>query len=178
MRRVLVALGGLAAAWLVACAVLFVWPPAETGSPARADAVVVLSGDPARLPAAEGLIRRHVAPVLALSTIPWVPWAEKAGGLCVRGRYAGARVLCFAASPYSTQGEAETVTRLARANGWRSVVVVSSTYHLTRARMLFSRCFSGKLSFVGAPSAWYLLPEDWFLETGKLLYQTTVETAC
>ncbi len=178
MRRVLVVLGGLVAAWLVACAVLFVWPPAETGAPRHADAVVVLSGSKYRLPPAEALIRRHVAPVLALSSVALTPKWKAAVRLCRAGSYDGARVLCFTAKPYSTRGEAETVARIARARGWRSVVVVSSTFHLTRARMLFQRCFKGRLSFVGAPDTWWKLPDEWASETAKLLVQTLVERSC
>ena len=178
LRRLLLVVGLLVAAWLVACAVLFVWPSAETGAPAHADAVVVLSGSFARLPPALALIRRGVAPVLAISSVAYTPRWKAARRLCRAGTYARARVLCFTAVPYSTRGEAETVTRLARARRWRSIVVVSSTFHLTRAKLLFDRCFKGRLSFVGAPVAWWQLPEDWASETGKLAVQLVVERSC
>lgn len=177
MRRVLV-VGGLVAAWLVACAVLFVWPPAETGAPRHADAVVVLSGDSRRLPPAEALIRRGVAPVLAISSVAKTTSWVAARRLCRLGRYGTARVLCFEASPYSTRGEAETFSTIARRHHWRSIVVVSSTFHLTRAQMLFGRCYDGKLSLVGAPSLWYHLPVEWVSETGKLLVQALFERGC
>src|SRR4051812_389360 len=45
LRRLLLGLIALVAAWLVACLVLFVWPSAESSPPKRADVVVVLSGD-------------------------------------------------------------------------------------------------------------------------------------
>ncbi len=178
LRRLIAVPAVLLAAWLVACLVLFVWPPAETGAPAHADAVIVLSGSVERLPPAERLIRDGVAPVLAISSVARTPKWKAALRLCRAGRYAGARVLCFEATPYSTRGEAETVTRIARARGWRSLVVVSSTFHLTRAGMLFHRCYNGKLSLVGAPLAWWRLPAEWASETGKLLVQATVERGC
>lgn len=178
LRHVLIVLAVLIAAWLVASLVLFVLPPAETGAPAHADAVVVLSGSSKRLPPAEKLIREGVAPVLALSSVSRTPKWKAARRLCRSGRYDGARVLCFEASPYSTRGEAETVARIARSRGWSSIVVVSSTFHLTRAAMLFRRCYHGTLSFVGAPDTWWVLPGEWASETGKLLVQTTVERSC
>ena len=154
MRRLVLVLVALVAAWLVACAVLFVWPPAEA------------------------LVRRGVAPVLAISSVAKTPDWKTAVGLCRRGRYAGARVLCFEANPYSTRGEARAIARIAHARGWHSIVVVSSTYHLTRASLLFHRCFAGKLSFVGASPTWWLLPYDWANETAKLPVQALVERGC
>jgi len=170
--------GALVAAWLVACLVLFVWPPAETGAPAHADAVVVLSGSSRRLPPALALIRSHVAPVLALSSVSMTPRWRAARRLCRAGSYDGARVVCFLARPYSTRGEARTVAELARQRGWHSLVVVSSTFHLTRAKLLFRRCYPGRLWLVGAPLAWWRLPEEWAGETAKLLVQLTVERGC
>ena len=178
MRRVLVVLGGLVAAWLVACAVLFVWPPAETGAPRHADAVVVLSGDSRRLPPAEALIRRGVSRVLAISSIAKTPDWSAAKQLCRQHTYLGARVLCFEAKPYSTRGEARTFSAIARAHHWRSIVVVSSTFHLTRAGMLFRRCYAGRISLVGAPTRWWFLPQEWASETVKLVVQTVFERAC
>ena len=178
LRRLLLILAGLVAAWLVACLVLFVWPPAESSPPAHADVVVVLSGSKQRLPPALALIRRGVAPVLALSTVQETPHWPQAERLCATHRYAGAHVVCFTAVPYSTRGEARTVARLAREHGWHSIVVVSSTFHLTRAKMLFRRCYHGRLAMVGSPSTWWQLPLEWASETGKLLVQLTVQRGC
>ena len=178
LRRALLVLGALVAVWLVACALLFVWPSAETGAPAHADAVVVLSGARARLPPAEALIRRGVAPVLALSSVAQTPKWKAARRLCRAGRYRSARVLCFDATPFSTRGEARTVARLARERGWSSVVVVSSTFHLTRVKLLFGRCYDRRLWLVGAPTTWWRLPIEWASETGKLLVQLTAERGC
>ena len=178
VRRLLLVVAAIVAAWLVACLVLFVWPPAESPAPAHASVVVVLSGNKARLPPALALIRRGVAPVLALSTVQRTKHWPQAERLCADHRYAGARVLCFTAVPFSTRGEARTVARLARDRGWSSVVVVTSTFHVTRAHMLFRRCFRGPLAVVGSRSTWWKLPEEWASETGKLLVQLTVERGC
>ena len=178
-RPLLLALAGLVALWLGVCAILFVWPPAQNGPPAHADAVVMLSGDHARLRPALDLIRNGVAPVLALSSVvQHTPRWTAARHLCAAGRYGAARVVCFDAEPYSTRGEAETVARLATEHHWRSMVVVSSTFHLTRASLLFHRCFDGHLWFVGAKAHWWELPLDWANETGKLVVQLTVQRSC
>jgi uncharacterized SAM-binding protein YcdF (DUF218 family) len=178
LRRLILGIVGVIAAWLVACLILFVWPPAESSAPARADVVVVLSGNKRRLPPALALIRRGVAPVLALSTVQRTPNWPEADRLCAAHRYASARVICFTAVPYSTRGEARAVARLARARRWNSVVVVTSTFHITRAHMLFRRCYHGALAMIGSSSPWWLLPEEWASETGKLLVQLTVRRGC
>jgi uncharacterized SAM-binding protein YcdF (DUF218 family) len=168
----------LVAAWIVVSLVLFVRPPARSGAPAHADAVVVLSGERARVPPALALVRRGVAPVLALSSVQETPGFRQARALCTAGRFAGAKVVCFLARPYSTRGEARAVAQLARVRGWSSIVVVTSTFHVTRAHMLFRRCYPGKLAFVGSPSPWWREPLDWASETAKLAVQLTVERGC
>ncbi|HEX6788970.1 MAG TPA: YdcF family protein [Gaiellaceae bacterium] len=177
-RRLLLVAAGLVAAWVVACLVFFTWSPWDSGPPAHADVVVMLSGSTRRLPTALSLIRRGIAPVLALSSVQRTKHWREADRLCRVRRYAGARVVCFDAVPFSTRGEARTVARLARQRGWRSIVVVTSRFHITRAHMLFRRCWHGPLSMVGAPSTWWQLPVEWVSETGKLLVQVTAERGC
>src|ERR671939_278548 len=121
-------------AWVAASAILFLWPRQD--SPRRANAVVVLAGGKVpRLEKALGLMRRHVAPVLVISD-GWDPLWPEANRLCA-GHAARFAVVCFRPKPYSTRGEAEDVARLAARRRWRSIVVVTSRYHVTRARMLF-----------------------------------------
>ena len=180
MRRVFSALALLVGLWLVAVAVLFVWPQAAEQPPAHADVVVVLSGgENSRLDPALELVRRGIAPVLAISSAFRDPKWTKAHRLC-RGQDGPTRfrVLCFQAHPYSTRGEAETVSKLATRYGWRRIVVVTSSYHVTRARMLFRRCFHGSLWTVGTPAPWWELPVEWASETAKLAVQTFYERGC
>ena len=161
-------------ALIASSAVLFVWPGQD--SPARADAVVVLAGSKKpRLDKALGLMRRGVAPVLVISDGRDPTWPE-ANRLC--DGQASFRVVCFHAEPYSTRGEAETLARIARARGWRSLAVVTSTYHIRRAKLLFERCFPGRVETVGARYGLMglpaLLPSEW----AKLIYALTVARDC
>jgi uncharacterized SAM-binding protein YcdF (DUF218 family) len=179
IRRILRLAAGLLGLWLLACAVLFVWP--RMGRvPARADAVVVLAGARnERLDPALALVRRGVAPVLVISSAARDPKWVKARRLCTAKRSVNSfRVLCFEAVPYSTQGEARAIGRLAREHHWKRVVVVTSTFHVTRAQMLVKRCYKGALTMVGARSPWWKLPDEWASETGKLLVQLTVRRGC
>ena len=173
-RVVLPAIGLLVVAWLAATAILFLWPRED--SPKRANAVVVLSGGrKPRLEKALGLMRRHVAPVLVISDGWDSPWPQGSRLCKGRARFA---VVCFRPRPYSTRGEAEDVARLAAKRGWRSIVVVTSRYHVTRARMLFRRCFHGDVDTVGAPYALVHVGSFVASEWAKLVWALTVARSC
>lgn len=157
-------------AWLSFAAVLFLWPPQHV--PAHADAVVVLAGARGpRLARGLELVKRKVAPVLVVSDGWGVAWTE-ANRLCA-GRRAPAQVVCVRPSPYSTRGEAEAVARLAKERGWRSVLVVTSRYHLVRAGILFDRCLDAAVATDGAGEPFTTRLWAAPLETAKLAYAFT-----
>ena len=138
---------------------------------------MVLAGSPSdRLPKALELMERRVAPVLVVSNGLGDSFATR--NLCRARARLRFTVLCPRPEPFSTRGEAELVGRLARAGRWRRVVVVTSTYHVTRARMLFERCLEGRVAVVGA-RPW--LPRFAFgalLEWPKLALALTLRRAC
>lgn len=107
----------------------------------------------------------------------WSPDWPEANRLCA-GRGVPAKVVCFRPDPYDTRGEAETFTRLATRRGWHSVVVVSSRYHVVRARMLFERCFDGTVSDAGAHESLVDRMLAAPVETVKLGYALLVERRC
>ena len=167
-------LAALVVVWAAATAVLFVWPRED--EPQRADAVVVLSGArTTRLAKGLDLMRERVAPTLVISDGNARGWAE-GNRLCDGG--SDFDVVCFRPRPYSTHGEANGIAELARRRRWRSLVVVTSRYHVTRARMLFRRCTDARVRGVAAetsPLATVMnLPFEW----GKLLVQVTLERDC
>jgi uncharacterized SAM-binding protein YcdF (DUF218 family) len=161
------------AAWIAVAVRFVLWPAQDRAR--RADAVVVLAGDHLRLGKALELMTRRVAPTLVISDGLARGW-HRANRLC-RGRERF-RVICFRASPYSTRGEAETVARMAAARRWRSVVVVTSTYHVTRARLLFRRCVDGQVSVTGSTYQRSLIPLEVVLEPVKLTYSLVVARGC
>ncbi len=132
----------LVAALVAASVWLFGFPTSD--APGRADAVVVLSGsNHDRLPRGLALMRARIAPLLVVSD-----GLRTAPGLC--GRRTPYRVLCIRPEPFSTKGEAEAIARLARDRGWRTVDVVTSRYHVFRARIIVKRCFDGALRMVAS----------------------------
>jgi uncharacterized SAM-binding protein YcdF (DUF218 family) len=122
---------------------------------AKADAVMVLAGEKRRLSVALDLVERGVAPVLVISDGLDPRWT-RANRLCRFGD--PARIVCVRPEPYSTRGEARLAARLAQERRWDSLVVVTSRFHLFRARLLFERCFRGRLDVVGAPNPGLRLP--------------------
>jgi uncharacterized SAM-binding protein YcdF (DUF218 family) len=88
------------------------------------------------------------------------------------------RALCFRADPYSTRGEARAIARLAAQHHWRLVDVVTSQYHVFRARILIRRCFHGGLRMIGAPQSTLHLPIDVAKESLKLGYQELFARGC
>ncbi|MDJ0338177.1 YdcF family protein [Cryobacterium sp. PH31-O1] len=59
-------------------------------------------------------------------------------------------VECFDPQPTTTRGEAETIAAFATARGWDRVIVVTSSYHVSRARLQIRRCYAGWLAVIGA----------------------------
>jgi uncharacterized SAM-binding protein YcdF (DUF218 family) len=140
-------------------------------APAKADAVVVLWGTEQRLPVGQKLVREGYAPLLVVSRSLQPTVREQRA--CRSGG-----VLCFHAVPDSTVGEARAIARLAAARHWRMIDVVTSQFHVVRARMLIRRCYHRGLRMVGAPEPAWRLPYDIAMETAKLVYQETVARDC
>lgn len=162
----------LGLAWAAAGSWLFVVHHGD--KPFGADAVVVLAGTRQRLPVGLDLMRHGFAPILVVSRSQSPAPLETA---TCKGKHSY-RVICFAAHPYSTHGEAEEIGRLARANQWTRINVVTSNFHVFRARILVKRCYHGALRMIGAPQSTKHLPLDVVQESAKLAYQETVQRTC
>ncbi len=130
----------------LATARLFVWPPAD--APTDADAVVMfVGGRGERLAAAERLMADGRASNLVIpnGTAPEWPAGNRA---CREDRPYD--VHCPQPDPDTTRGEARTIAALAKEKGWTRVIVVTSSYQVTRARLLLDRCFDGEVQTVRA----------------------------
>jgi uncharacterized SAM-binding protein YcdF (DUF218 family) len=161
----------LAAVVLAVVAVsLYLFVFVASDNPRHADAIVVLSGVRSRVDT--GLRLRHdgVSRTLVISRDPET-W-RRADQLCATG------AVCFHAHPYSTQGEAEEVGRLAQRRGWKRIVVVTNRYHLFRARLLFKRCLGYAPQMVAASTRAVDYAENIPREWAKLMYQLTFDRAC
>jgi uncharacterized SAM-binding protein YcdF (DUF218 family) len=161
--------------WFVGVWYLLLNPKSD--HPQSASVVMVLSGDSKhRLPRALGLMGRRVATTLIISD--GMHGTLRARKLCSSGGPPAFHVICFRPDPYSTRGEAEAFARMATLNHWTSVAIVSSPTHLTRARILFERCFHGTIYTVRARQTKLSKIESVFFETGKLFVEETLVRSC
>lgn len=175
-RLVLAVVVVLLAAW-IAVTIRVVFLPAED-EPGRADAVVVLAGSKhERLDRGLELMSDGVSQTLVISD-GLDPRQPRANRLCRQGRGDGFRVLCFTPDPDSTRGEARAVGELSDMLGWRRVLLVTSTFHVTRARMLFDRCLEADVDAVGAPYPRTAIPLAVTGEWVKLALSLTVTRDC
>ena len=60
------------------------------------------------------------------------------------------QVDCFRPHPTSTSGEGEAIAAFAIERGWNRVIVVTSSYHVSRARVQIGQCYAGTLVVIGA----------------------------
>ena len=171
-----VALGAIAV-FSVATYRLFVDPHIDPVR--RSDAVVVIAGGPLRLQKGIELAREKIAPLLVVS-VPhgaW-PYGWEAPDIC-NGAKRPFQVVCFHPKPESTQGEARAVERIAAERHLRSVIVVTSYFHVTRARIEMRRCFHGRLAVIGTPLNNLAKEPFWIaMEWPKLLYAETLNRGC
>jgi len=147
----------------------------------RSDAVVVIAGGPLRLKKGIELVQHGIAPLLIVSN-PHGGWAykEEAPHLCdSHGARHPFKVICFDPKPESTQGEARAVKRIAASRHLRSVIVVTSYFHVTRARIEMRRCFHGRLAVIGTPLNNLAKEPFWVaMEWPKLIYAETLNRGC
>jgi hypothetical protein len=153
--RLLLVLSALAALTLAVVADVFVFPSTHQGPPG--DAVVVLAGDPpSRLPVGVGLAEGGTG-ILILSAPAGRHNYSQTRGLC--DDPGDLTVYCFSPATVSTQGEARALRDLVDEHGWGRITVVTSTYHVHRARLLIERCTGAQVQMVAAPPS--ISPARW-----------------
>lgn len=127
---------------------IFVHPQQDPLRPA--DAIVVLGGTAyERFDLGVRLADEGYAPELVISRSTGVDDS-------VMDRYCDGqftyRVSCFVPDPWTTQGEAQEIARRAAAEDWKHIIVITYTPHVSRARYIVGKCFSGEVTMVASPS--------------------------
>ncbi|CAM4124328.1 YdcF family protein [Nocardia ninae] len=151
LRRAGVFCGALLAlVLLIGLAGLPVYVHPQTDPLRKADAIVVLGGTAyERFDLGIDLAQRGYAPTLLISRSTGLDDHEM-------DRYCAGRfdftVSCFVPDPWTTEGEAHEIRRRAEQFGWRHLIVVTYTPHVSRARYIVAKCFDGELTMVASPS--------------------------
>ena len=99
------------------------------------------------------------------------PGNAAADDVCNSATFPHPGLVCFRPSGMDTRSEADIIADLADANGWKSVTVVTSSYHVTRAGRLIGQCTTADVQMVASHPA--LSPAQWLrrfvIETGGLI---------
>lgn len=176
-RRALATAWAVFALWLVAAFALFHNFPDTPG--AQTDAVIMLGGaSNERLPVAEQLQESLGIPVLVVSHTN-TPGNVSADALCQGDSARPGNVVCLELDQKDTRGEARAIGQLVAANGWNSISVVTSRYHMARAGLVISQCTPARISLRGSSPDLNL--KQWMdrfvVETGGLL-DVTLRPEC
>ena len=78
------------------------------------------------------------------------------------------RVSCFDPDPRTTRGEGRELAARAEAEGWHRVLVVTFTPHISRARYILGKCWSGEILLLDARPS---------IGIGRWAYQYLYQTA-
>ncbi|MGX9900579.1 YdcF family protein [Arthrobacter sp. SA17] len=137
----------------------------------RTDAVIMLGGAASeRLPVAQRVQTEYGIPVLVLSQTN-TPGNQTADAVCNSTTFPSGTLVCFQPDNLDTRSEAREIAQLAAANNWKSITVVTSQYHVTRAQRLIGQCTSVEIQMVASHPD--LRPAQWLsrfvVESGGLL---------
>ncbi|MCX2747040.1 YdcF family protein [Arthrobacter sp. MI7-26] len=164
------AIGALAMVWAIAGIFLYVSPPAD--EPEHADVVFVLGPPDQRMSYAEQLMQQGYAPTLVVSS-PVGKDGKYQADVCAAHR--PYRIICFNPDPFTTQGEARALRDLSSQYGWKSANVLTAQFHVTRARVIVTRCYEGDLHMIAYRRG--LPPVSLTNPTNTWAYQYVYQTA-
>jgi len=87
-------------------------------------------------------------------------------------------VVCIYAGPFSSVGEAQAISQLAKRRNWDTVVLVTSDYETFRAERSFRRCGDFRIAAYGVDEPWWRTAIGIPLEWVKLAVTETVRRNC
>lgn len=142
----------------------------------HADALVPLAGDPARVVAAAQLFRQGYARWFIVTSMPdpgtatWHGYADKVVGKARTLHVPGDAILIAPGAVTTTYDEAIVLRRVMQAQGWHSLLVVTSPSHTRRARMIFQAVFAntGITIMVHPIADQSYTAESWWKSTGGI----------
>lgn len=145
-----------------------------------ADAVMVM-GPPeqSRLDLAEQLIESGYAKEMVISAgnSPG-PYSIRSTQFCMEPQLFS--VHCEQSAPFTTEGEVALMGRLAEERSWDTVIFITFTPHVTRARLYADRCFSGTAIVLtdGVEQPLRRLAVQYFYQTGGFVKALIANDDC
>lgn len=153
-------------AWGIAGLPLYVFPVIDT--PRQSDVIVVL-GPPVqtRVAFAQRMAEAGFADRIVIS-VPTTGQSSKENLSACNETFDGYTVSCFTPKPFTTQGEARMLQTLSGPWQIDRAIVITNNPHVTRARLLFDRCFEGES---------YILTDSSTRNAFEWVYQYFYQTA-
>ena len=143
-----------------------------------ADAVIALAGsDGDRLRTAVRLVEGGMAPILVVSEAYNLNRHEAER---LRRSDPTFQVIWARPSPENTRGEARMIRRLVDEHGWRRIAVITSKYHLVRARLLINRCVHHEVLMIASNprESVFARLRHWIHECGGLIDAVVLRRGC
>ena len=143
----------------------------DNDTPQDPEVVVVLGGAGGRVELGIELAERYDA-LLVLSSSA-AELGENLGLSC------GVDAVCVQPEPETTAGEAATIARMAREEGWGHITVATADFHTSRARYLFRQCIGrNHVTVVGAETDRSRSRRVFVQESLATIASATVRRAC
>ena len=142
-RRVVSVLAALTVAvvGIVGISGQFVFADAKEDALQPVDAVVVLGGEHDGRERYGIAVARQIGATHVLLSDPYPENDQLMGQIC-GSRPWGIEIICRRPVPPTTRGEAVMAHRLGSERGWARIIIVSWRFHLPRARLVFTQCYS------------------------------------
>ncbi|MEV4987903.1 YdcF family protein [Pseudarthrobacter sp. LMD1-1-1.1] len=121
---------------------LYVIPSVD--KPTSSDVLFVLAPSYDRISLAENMMETGFAETLVVSS----PTSSESGRPAICDEKLKYKVICFSPEPITTRGEARALRTLSQEYGWDTASVITARFHVSRARLIFQRCFAGDLNII------------------------------
>jgi uncharacterized SAM-binding protein YcdF (DUF218 family) len=149
IRRAAIVLGAVLAVYLAGFALFVATLPSKPSAPLKADGIVALTGGDARLDAAVALLEGGTGKRLLISGVNKISSKDELKHLSNGGR----RFACCADIGYAaedTYGNAEETAAWVNKHHYKSLIVVTASYHMPRSLRLF-RALMPNVKLIGYP---------------------------
>ncbi len=144
----------------------------------QSDAVAPLAGERSRVDAASALLLAGYARRFAVTDMwagvekPALNYGRAVSDQAVEAGVSRSQIIVGRQMVATTYQEAVELRRIAEEQRWNSLIVVTSTFHARRARLILGDAFAGtgiRISVQVVPGHWYSADNWWTTAEGRLV---------